>query len=55
VLAIAVLGAVAAGGAGAARSRRQRQFERGPDGAVIIHVDARPPDRSPADDELPVA
>lgn len=55
VLAIVVLGAVAAGGIGAARSRRQREYERGPDGAVIIHVDARPADRAPADDELPVA
>jgi hypothetical protein len=55
VLAIMALGVVLAGGVGAARSRRQREYERGPDGAVIIHVDARPADRAPADDELPVA
>jgi hypothetical protein len=55
VLAIAALGVVAAGVVGAARSRRHRDYVRGPDGAVIIHVDARPADRAPADDELPVA
>jgi hypothetical protein len=55
VLSIAALGVVAVGGARAARSRRHRDYVRGPDGAVIIHVDARPPDRAPADDELPVA
>jgi hypothetical protein len=55
VVAIVVLGAAAAGGIGAARSRRQREYERGPDGAVIIHVDARPADRASADDEMPVA
>ncbi len=59
-LAIAALGVLAAGGVGAARSRRRRDYLRGPDGAVIIHVDARPADRVPADrvpadDELPVA
>jgi hypothetical protein len=55
VLSIAALGVVAGGGVRAARSRRQRDYVRGPDGAVIIHVDARPADRAPADDELPVA
>lgn len=55
VLAIMALGVVLAGGVGAAKSRRQHEYERGPDGAVIIHVDARPTDRAPADDELPVA
>jgi hypothetical protein len=55
VLSIAALGVVAAGGVGAARSRRQRDYPRTPDGAVIIHVDARPAARAPADDELPVA
>jgi hypothetical protein len=55
VLAILALGVVLAGGVGAARSRRHRDYERGPDGAAIIHVDARPADRASADDELPVA
>jgi hypothetical protein len=54
-LSVAALGVVAAGGVGAARSRRRRDYPRGPDGAVIIHVDARPAHRAPADDELPVA
>ena len=55
VLAIAALSVVLAGGVSAARSRRHRDYERAPDGAVIIHVDARPVDRASADDELPVA
>jgi hypothetical protein len=55
VLSVAALGVVAAGGVRAARSRRHQDYVRGPDGAVIIHVDARSPDRAPADDELPVA
>jgi hypothetical protein len=55
LLSIAALGVVAMGAAGAARSRRHPDYPRSPDGAVIIHVDARPTDRTPADDELPVA
>jgi hypothetical protein len=55
LLSIAALGVVAAGGATAARSRRHPDYARGPDGAAIIHVDARAPDAAPADDELPVA
>ncbi|MGN6871535.1 MAG: hypothetical protein ACTHMY_24325 [Solirubrobacteraceae bacterium] len=55
LLSIAALGVVVAGAAGAARSRRHPDYARGPDGVAIIHVDARPTDRTPADDELPVA
>jgi hypothetical protein len=55
VLAIVALGLVAAGGAALARSRRRPDCARGPDGAAIIYVDARPTDRASADDELPVA
>jgi hypothetical protein len=55
VLSIAALCVVATSGVGAVRSRRRGDYPRGPDGAVIIHVDARPADRTPSDDELPVA
>jgi hypothetical protein len=55
VVAIAALGVVAASGARAAKRRRHRDFPRGPDGAAIIHVDARATDRATSDDELPVA
>lgn len=55
VLSIIALGLVAAGGAALARSRRRPDHARGPDGAAIIYVDARPNDRASADDELPVA
>jgi hypothetical protein len=54
VISIAALGVVVAGGA-AARSRRHPAYARGPDGEAIIYVDARPTDRTHADDELPVA
>ncbi len=55
LLSIAALGVVAAGWAGAARSRRHPDYARGPDGAAIIHVDARPTNPASADGELPVA
>jgi hypothetical protein len=55
LLSIAALVAVAVGGAGAVRSRRHPDYARGPDGAAIVHVDARPTERASADDELPVA
>jgi hypothetical protein len=55
LLSIAALGVVAAGGARAARSRRHAGYPRRSDGAAVIYVDARPADREPADDELPVA
>jgi hypothetical protein len=55
LLSIAALGVVAAGAAGAARARRHPGYVRAPDGTAIIHVDARPSDRTSADDELPVA
>jgi hypothetical protein len=51
LLSIAALGVVAAGGARAAKSRRHPDYARGPDGAAIIHVDARTTGRAPADDE----
>jgi hypothetical protein len=54
LVAVAALGVVAASGARVARSRRHPDYVRGPDGAAIIHVDARPTDRATADDELPV-
>lgn len=54
LLSLAALGVVAVG-AGAARARRHPRYVRGPDGVAIIHVDARPTDRTSADDELPVA
>jgi hypothetical protein len=55
LISIAALGVVAAGGIGALRSRRHPDYARGPDGTAIIHVDARPSSRAPADDELPVS
>jgi hypothetical protein len=55
LLSIAALGVVVAGGIATARSRRHPDYARGPDGTAIIHVDARPTNRTPADDELPVA
>jgi hypothetical protein len=55
LLSIAALGVVAASGAEAVRSRRHPDYARGPDGAAIIHVDARPTDRASADHQLPVS
>jgi hypothetical protein len=55
LLSIAAVGIVAASLAGAARCRRHPDYASGADRAAIIHVDARPTDRAPADDELPVA
>ena len=56
VLIIAAVAAVAAAGVTRlARSRRHPKYMRGPDGAVLIHVDARDNQRARADDELPVA
>lgn len=53
LISLAALGVVA--GARAARAGRHPQYVRGPDGVAIIHVDARPTDPTPADDQLPVA
>jgi hypothetical protein len=56
LVSIAALGVVAMSAVRAARSRRHPDYARGPDGAAIIHVDARPTDRATAEDEeLPVA
>jgi hypothetical protein len=55
LLSIAAAGVVVAGVAAAMRSRSHPDYARGPDGAAIIHVDARAADRVSADGELPVA
>ncbi|HJS95006.1 MAG TPA: hypothetical protein VJ741_12140 [Solirubrobacteraceae bacterium] len=55
LVSIAALGVIAAGGTRVIRTRRHPDYARGPDGAAIIHVDARPNVRTPSDDELPVA
>jgi hypothetical protein len=52
---IAAVGLTAAGGAAALRRKRRLNYDRAPDGSVIIHVDARPPEGMPDDHELPVA
>lgn len=54
VLAIAALGMLAAGVA-AARSRRHPTYDRTPDGAIVIHVDARHADGALDEEGLPVA
>jgi len=55
VLSIAALGLVAAGGIGVARSGRQPDSDRSPDGAPVIDLDRQHADRGHADEELPVA
>jgi hypothetical protein len=55
VLSIVALGMVTAAGAGVARSRRRPDYDRGPDGAAVIYVNARHPDGAPADEDAPVA